>query len=1066
MQRVLREIDCPSLITEEDIDDYTQLIHDKLKAAIEESTPMRRLVQGRSRRGWTEEMTKLRRETRRAKRASLLGKRPASEFLELHQEWKRVLRGWKRECHRDAMASASDNVNQLWRIVSWRKRRGIQQAPRIPPLTKVGVTPEQSQTAEQSQDIAEMLADSFFPPARTASLSDIGGPYPEPLPCPPITRDEIRRAIKEAATNKVPGPDDIPHEALKKAIEGDEDGNFITALHQLYNASLNLGYYPKHCRHSTTVPLRKTDKKEDTPKSYRPIALLNTIGKTLESIMAERLHYMAETEDTLPDTHLGGRKGYSAATALHTLVEAIYKAWNKGHTATILSLDVSGAFDHVSHDRLEHILKSKKLGGKWVNWVSSFLKGRSTMLRLPDYKTDMREVQIGIPQGSPLSPPLFILFNSEVVQMAEDITREEQERQTQHTGQAANPTALTGNATAIGWIDDVNYVVSSPNVQTNISILTELAKRGDEWTRTHGAKFAPEKFQMVHLIAPRSRRSADLDKAVLTFGDVTIEPRETVKILGVTIDPSLNFKAHVGNLLKGAYKKINVLACLNRSTWGAGVEATRTAYLAAIRPTFTYCCSVWYQGDNRNKAESTMAKIQTIALAGASGAFKTTGGDALSALLNVEPANLLLAREAEAETLRIANTRYGSKLIMSQPRTASGRHISPLRIHIRNLEKKLGPAAIMGMERVTAFVQAPWLVFPKVVLHRDAAKATEWHDSTLKSPGLHIYTDGSGINDTTSAAAVVWEDRAKKVAKLGPLKEFPVYHGEAQGLLMALELTRDSGRLCPVYIYSDNQGIVESLANPTAKAAQQILKPFHDLHRSMPNPITVGWIPAHTGIPGNELVDQLAKEAAGWRPTETSPLLSGGAPPPLATLRPSRRVRITQLQAVTQKHWERQWAVSAHGHQLRHQIKSPGPHTLEKYKRQSRAISSIMTQLSVKKVSLNSYLYKIKKKDSPNCDLCDRCTPQTVPHILLQCPALDQHRDTLWKAVGKKVTDMSTLLEDPGVAPHTAAFFLKANILHQFRWVDKQKEAEVVKTVTRTKSRPRFGTEGESLPSI
>ena len=268
-----------------------------------------------------------------------------------------------------------------------------------------------------------------------------------------------------------------------------------------------------------------------------------------------------------------------------------------------------------------------------------------------------------------------------------------------------------------------------------------------------------------------------------------------------------------------------------------------------------------------------------------------------------------------------------------------------------------------------------------------------------------------------------------------------------------------------MYIYSDNQGIVESLANPTAKAAQQILKPFHDLHRSMPNPITVGWIPAHTGIPGNELVDQLAKEAAGWKPTETRPLLSGGPPPPLATLRPSRRVRITQLQEVTQRHWERQWAVSAHGHQLRHQIKTPGPHTLEKYKRQSRAISSIMTQLSVKKISLNSYLYKIKKRDSPNCDLCDRQTPQTVHHVLLQCPALDTHRDTLWKTVGKKVTDMSTLLEDPEVAPHTAAFILKANLLHQFRWVDKQKETEGVKTATKAKSRHRSGTEGGSLLS-
>ena len=117
-------------------------------------------MQGRSRRGWTEEITKLRKATRRAKRASLQGKGPGSEFLELHQEWKRTTRSWKRQSHRDAMATASDNAMQLWRIVSWRKRRGIQAAPRIPPLTNT-----QGTAAEQNNEIAEMLADSFFPPA-------------------------------------------------------------------------------------------------------------------------------------------------------------------------------------------------------------------------------------------------------------------------------------------------------------------------------------------------------------------------------------------------------------------------------------------------------------------------------------------------------------------------------------------------------------------------------------------------------------------------------------------------------------------------------------------------------------------------------------------------------------------------------------------------------------------------------------------------------------------------------------------------------------------------------------
>ena len=80
-------------------------------------------------------------------------------------------------------------------------------------------------------------------------------------------------------------------------------------------------------------------------KSYRPISLLNTLGKALESILAQRIAHAIEKYRLLPKGHIGGRKGMSTKHALHGLVERVYQAWNMGHVASLLLLDVSGAFD-------------------------------------------------------------------------------------------------------------------------------------------------------------------------------------------------------------------------------------------------------------------------------------------------------------------------------------------------------------------------------------------------------------------------------------------------------------------------------------------------------------------------------------------------------------------------------------------------------------------------------------------------------------------------------------------------------------------------------------------------
>ena len=86
------------------------------------------------------------------------------------------------------------------------------------------------------------------------------------------------------------------------------------------------------------------------------------------------------------------------------IVEIIHKAWEKGKTVTALLLDVYGAFDNVSHARLLHNLRKRRIGGPVLGLIQSFISDRKTKLRMPDHMTDWIETGTGIPQGSPLSP--------------------------------------------------------------------------------------------------------------------------------------------------------------------------------------------------------------------------------------------------------------------------------------------------------------------------------------------------------------------------------------------------------------------------------------------------------------------------------------------------------------------------------------------------------------------------------------------------------------------------------------------------------------------------------------
>ena len=105
----------------------------------------------------------------------------------------------------------------------------------------------------------------------------------------------MKATIKDLPSDKAPGPDGIPNRLLKYCRE-----TLSRALTELFRACLALGYHPKQFKESNTVILKKPQKPSyDTPKAYRPIALLNTMGKVLEKLVARRISKAAETYNLL-----------------------------------------------------------------------------------------------------------------------------------------------------------------------------------------------------------------------------------------------------------------------------------------------------------------------------------------------------------------------------------------------------------------------------------------------------------------------------------------------------------------------------------------------------------------------------------------------------------------------------------------------------------------------------------------------------------------------------------------------------------------------------------------------
>ncbi|KAF5634256.1 hypothetical protein F52700_5978 [Fusarium sp. NRRL 52700] len=477
-----------------------------------------------------------------------------------------------------------------------------------------------------------------------------------------LTAKDIEILIRKQPKRKAPGHDLICIEQLKMGYK-----QLAPSIARLFNTCLRLNIFPEAFKTAITAMLPKSGKDSyDSVNSWRPIALLSVLGKLYEKILAERLKKFVVDYDLLPETQYGA-PGKSTTHAIQSMIGVIHKAWSRKlnkklkkrwklirEKVTMMGLDVSGAYNCVDPALLLQMLADLGVPESFLRIMHSYFSHRIVKLKLPQSTSAAFYMLIGIPQGSPLSPLLFLIFTAPLLRkINEDREKLGKDRI---------------RIFSFSYVDDTYLLAVSNSYEKNCKGLKIFHDEIIKWASSVGLTFSPKKYSVMHFRAPN-----DPDPPCKLLPDIDglkdnpeALKEEELKVLGVVVDPSLTFSHHISNLEKKANNAIRHFRTLAGPTWGMRLKKTRTFYMSKIRPIISYACAAWFlhcpgrriPWSLKQKQIDRLQTLQYKCLLLISGGIRSTCGDMVLKEINIEGIREFLCRmslSSRARELQVRN---------------------------------------------------------------------------------------------------------------------------------------------------------------------------------------------------------------------------------------------------------------------------------------------------------------------------------------------------------------------------------------------------------------------------
>ena len=766
--------------------------------------------------------------------------------------------------------------------------------------------------------------------------------------------------VLEMRAMGAPGPDGIVVRCLQAA-----SSSTVPILRGLFQRILALGAHPSTWKRAKVLPVPKPGADQSLPKGFRPIALLSVLSKVLEGVVKDRLTYLIETRDLLSAHQQGFRTSRSCDLALWRFVQSASSALSTRQRCVAVALDIQSAYDTVDHTALIWKLCRWQLPAYLVRWVRSFLSDRHACLIVNDFELAC-SITVGLPQGSPLSPTLFLLFIDDLLHQLESCVQ------------------LQAFADDILLWAVLSYRGSTPPC---FQVALQLVA---SWSLEWGLTFNAHKCQALDITSLRAIQPLQLD-----IGEVSIPQSDVFRYLGVWVDSRLRWRRHLQEVRKACITRLRSIRRLCATYWGLHPQVVAVLVRAIIFPKLFYGVSAWgaivrYQrGLDPIQSVLRQAAILTLGL------LRTTSAPKALAVCGWLPADLAIRRALLGFLLR--QRAYGRGLLdLDDFVLGVNQRVSTGDIARQELRSwfRASAEARLGWERMDGirfWVRAPWSC-PRSLLLRilPRASAADFlpHGPPSQGP-VWVYTDGSVQPEGNGAAAILLggpfqPPRLARVS-LGPLQSST--DAELVAIREALHLLEAEPGWTSATLVSDSQAALRMICGVRWRRCRASVLEIHQLAMALQEGdrhLEFWWAPGHAGIAGNEAADEAARQAAV------------GNRGPLGEYWVSRKVLERSLFPWYQSRFRAQERATRHP-----SAETPEDDIIYTDLGWTRAIPSrymvaLVGQFLTGHFPTGAYLERFGHRASPLCGVCQ--VLDTRAHLLLDCIRWThtRHRLSAW----------------------------------------------------------------------
>ncbi|KAF8632101.1 hypothetical protein AX17_004926 [Amanita inopinata Kibby_2008] len=396
--------------------------------------------------------------------------------------------------------------NEVWSLCQWATGKRRQKTPPIRHNDSLATDP---------QTQGEAFANAFFPqniPMVDPNQPDDPPPIP-PRPFIPFSHEEVSHTLANTSNTSALGQSGSPYRLIKWALRSNP-----YLIMDFINACIAQGTHPQAFKVGIIAVVPKPRKADSSNQhSYRPIALLECLGKLVEKIVAQRLTYEAGRENLIPTNQFGGRDKSSVIDACLSLTHDIQAAWKNGLSLSFLAIDVKGYFDNVNHICLTHMLELLGFTPEIVAWTKSFLSDQAVQIRVDGHTGNPTKLAgVGIPQGSPISPILSSIYTAFILRSITDIP----------------------NTDLKAYVDDNGIASVSHSLDVNIQRLELAFNTVVNKLSAIGLSIDADKTELIHF--PRTPRDPSSEPHINILPPNeharTVRPQQVLRWLGIYFD--------------------------------------------------------------------------------------------------------------------------------------------------------------------------------------------------------------------------------------------------------------------------------------------------------------------------------------------------------------------------------------------------------------------------------------------------------------------------------------------------------------------------------------------------